>query len=162
MKFLNFLLCTLCTFGSYAESNHDDNKGVNQAGILACEQTILDYPELRDNGPVKEYGELFTQEALFEVKKMNILLQGRDQISKRLEGALKSSETLHVITSVNIEALSEHSYKSYANFTINLQRLPQQQFPSITIKGHYDDLLEFDGKRCRIVSRQVNIESQQP
>ena len=162
MRFLNFILCTVCSFGSYAQDSHNDNKDVNKLIALACEQTILAYPALRDNGPIKEYGELFTSEALFQVKKMNILLQGRDAITKRLEGALKSTKTLHVITSVNIDQISDNTYKSYANFVINLQKLPRQEFPSITIKGHYDDLLEFDGKRCMIVSRQVNIESQEP
>lgn len=162
MKFFNFILCTVCSFVGYAQASPNNNKDISQTGTIACEKIIRAYPALRDNGPIKEYGELFTQEALFQVKKMNILLQGRDEITKRLESALKSTKTLHVITSVNIDQVSDNTYKSNANFTINFQKLPQQQFPSITIKGYYDDLLEFDGKRCMIVSRQVIIESQQP
>lgn len=161
MKFLNLILCTVCSFSSYAQNFSITDKGeLNQAGHLACEETILAYTKLRDNGPIKEYGELFTPEAKFQVKKMNILLQGRDEITKRLESALKSTKTLHVITSVNVEQISDNTYKSHSNFTLNLQKLPQHQFPSTVIKGHYDDLLEFDGKRCMIVSRQVIIESQ--
>lgn len=161
MKFLNLLLCMMCLYTPYATSSENTNIK-NDAGYLACKQVIFDYTELRDNGPTKAYGELFTQDSVFEVKALNILLKGRTEISNRHERALKATKTVHTITSVKIDSVSDDVYKSHANFTLSLQKLPAEKFKVSNIKGYYDDLLKFDGKQCRIVSRQVIIETQQP
>jgi len=162
MKLLNLLLCMMCLFTTYANGNENNTDIKNEAGYLACKQVIFDYTELRDNGPTKAYGELFTQDSVFEVKALNILLKGRTEISNRHERALKTTKTVHSITSVKIDSVSDSVYKSHANFTLSLQKLPVEKFKVSNIKGYYDDLLEFDGKQCRIVSRQVIIETQQP
>lgn len=160
MKFLYMLMCAVCSLNVYAASNIKLEK--TSAGQLACQKTILAYPQLRDNGPIKEYGALFSENAKFEVKKLNILLQGRTQITKRLKKALQTTKTKHIITNVDIKPVSNSSFKAYSSFTLDLQNLLPEKSASITIKGFYDDLLQFDGTHCLITSRQVIVDVQQP
>jgi len=160
LKLFYLILSTAVSFSSYAQQNTlAIKKNINQAGRIACEQTILAYPNLRDHGPVIKYGALFSQDAIFNVKKYSISLQGRSKIIERLESALRTTQTHHIVSDVKIEHISEKKYKSHAYFTLNLKKLTPQQSPPVNITGHYEDLLQFDGNKCLIVSRQVNIDS---
>lgn len=163
IKLFYLILCAICSFSSYANQiSSTINQGKDEAAQLTCQQTILAYTKLRDNGPIEAYGALFTQDAQFEVKQHDILLQGRSQITKRLETALKKTKTHHVVTNIRIEPTAKNNYKAYSDFTLDLKILPPKKSASIAITGYYDDLLQFNGKNCLIVSRKVIIEYQHP
>ena len=132
-------------------------KNTKPSGTFACKQTLFAYPKLRDYGPVEEYGKLFSKESIFSIETLNIKLKGRTQITQRLEKELQSTQTHHVVSSPKIEYIGENNYKATSNFTVNIIRLLPQNLPPVTITGQYEDLLHFDGKRCQITLRQVNV-----
>lgn len=160
VRFFCLVLCVVVSFDSYATPyTNAVVQETNQTGSVVCEQTIRAYPKLRDHGPIKEYGALFSQDALFEVKKLGISLQGRAQITSRLKAALEATKTHHIVSKVHVEYVSENRYKALSHFTLDLTKLSEPQPSSIAITGQYEDLLQFDGKHCVIVSRQVNIDT---
>jgi hypothetical protein len=161
MKSFYLLMCVVLSFDSYATPDADVVvQETNQAGSVVCEQTIRAYPRLRDHGPINEYGALFSQDAVLEIKKLGISLQGRGQITNRLTTALETTKTHHLVSKVHLEPVPENRYKAQSRFTLNLKKLSEPQSSSITITGQYEDLLQFDGQHCVIVSRQVNIDTQ--
>jgi len=98
MKFLYlFISIALLFSNSTAAKTPSTLNKIVQSGNSICEQTIRAYPKLRDNGPFKDYGELFSQDSLFEVKKLGILLNGREEIKDRLSIALATTKTHHIV-----------------------------------------------------------------
>jgi len=163
MKLLYFFMSTVLLFSANTLANSTPSiEETTQNPYSVCEQTIRAYPKLRDNGPVKDYGELFSQDSLFEVKKLGISLNGREEIKERLSFALATTKTHHIVNDVQIGLLSKDSYQAKTFFTLTLLKLTEPKSQAMNITGHYQDILHFDGKRCEIVSRQVNLDPQTP
>jgi hypothetical protein len=165
MNYFYILLCAILSLSCSSHSNPSASTNnttylPNPTGSLLCEKTIRAYPKLRDHGPINEYGALFSQDAHFEVKKLSIFLQGRDQITERLKSALATTKTIHMVEQIEINQISNNKYQARSSFTLQLKKRSEPNASVVLIKGHYDDILQLDGKQCVITSRQVNIDSQ--
>ncbi|WP_426369551.1 nuclear transport factor 2 family protein [Pseudocolwellia sp. HL-MZ7] len=163
MKFLYLFISVALLFSHSAAANTPStlNKIV-QSGNSICEETIRAYPKLRDNGPIKEYGTLFSENSLFEVKKLGISLKGREQITDRLSIALATTKTHHIVNDVHLNLFSDDTYHAKSFFALTLLKITEPKSATMNITGHYQDVLHFDGKHCEIVSRQVNLDPQTP
>lgn len=144
-----FYVCLLLPVISFASQN----------GIDACKSTIQSYPQFRDNGPVPDYLNLFTNDALFTVKKLGIASKGKKQIELRLIKALESDNTTHVMKNISVHQHAGGTYKAESDFSLTLIKRLDKKAPKIFITGTYSDELIFDGAKCLIKSRDVIIKT---
>jgi 3-phenylpropionate/cinnamic acid dioxygenase small subunit len=144
-----FCLCLLIPVISFASQN----------GIDACKNTIQSYPQFRDNGPVPDYLNLFTNDALFTVKKLGIVSKGKKQIEQRLIKALKTDTTIHVMGNISLQRHAADIYKAESDFSLTLIKRLDKKARKIFITGTYSDELIFDGAKCLIKSRNVIIKT---
>lgn len=131
----------------------------SQTAIEACKHTIESYPQYRDHGPVKAYSSLFTDDAVFNVKQLNIFSSGKKQIEQRLIQALKTDNTRHVMGAINIYRHADGVYMAESDFSLTLTKRLNQNTPEVFITGIYKDELFFDATQCLIKSRDVVIKT---
>lgn len=131
----------------------------SQTAIEACKHTIKSYPQYRDYGPVKAYLSLFTDDAVFNVKQLNISSSGKKQIGQRLIQALKTDNTRHVMGAINIHQHAGAVYMAESDFSLTLTKRLNKKAPEVFITGIYKDELFFDASQCLIKSRDVVIKT---
>ncbi|CAH9061524.1 hypothetical protein PSECIP111951_02507 [Pseudoalteromonas holothuriae] len=126
--------------------------------VKSCEKTILNYIKFRDNGPIKDYQALFTQDATFNIPKLNVSLSSNKQIADRAAQAMLSNKTIHMITSMHIEPNSMNTLSSTAHFILYMIDKKDKQKTTKIFNGRYVDSLLLDNGRCFIQTRKVLID----
>lgn len=123
-----------------------------------CEQTVRDYAVLRDNGPVEDYAELFTEDGTFQLG--DTALQGREALIARHKGANSAASWRHTMGDIRI---SELDGKTTGNSRF-VVRTGASGSPSPVSReivghyvGHYEDTFVVKDRTCKIATRKVHI-----
>ncbi|BBN83681.1 hypothetical protein PA25_36660 [Pseudoalteromonas sp. A25] len=114
--------------------------------------------QLRDKGPIEDYQALFTQNATFNIPKLNIALTSSAQIAQRAAQAIKNKKTIHMITSTDIQASGQSALSSTAHFILYMSDKNDLSAATKIFNGRYIDSLIIDKGRCLIANRNVLID----
>lgn len=130
----------------------------NINNVSICETQLMKYPQYRDKGPVENYRDLFTSDASFTVPKLNIDLNGHSEISTRVAAALAKNKSIHMITSMNVQPITNSLLTNRSHFILYLSSLEDKTAPTRIFNGRYEDQLVMESGRCYIKSRNVIID----
>ncbi|AZZ95980.1 nuclear transport factor 2 family protein [Pseudoalteromonas sp. R3] len=122
----------------------------------SCKALVYAYPQIRDNGTSEQYAELFTDNARFNVEKLNITLNGKAQIVERFNKARNNTNTVHMMTSSRFYP-NKDQLEAESHFILLLKNKTQPATTKI-INGRYLDTFSYDSARCLFDSREVVID----
>lgn len=130
------------------------NVSDGQSAAQLCKQTVYDYARLRDEGPAKDYADLFTEDGQFTLGKT--ITKGRDALIKRHESANKAALWRHYMLDVKIEE-DDGALKGVSRFLIYTAPHPAPAKNPREIIGDYRDTFVIVDGVCKISDRQVRI-----
>jgi len=122
--------------------------------VQMCEQTVRDYGPLRDDGPVKAYADLFTENGTFELG--NAVTEGREALIARHVTANKASRWRHNMVDVRIT--DGDPITGTTRFIIYVGETEVGSTSVVReIIGDYLDTFRVEDGRCKIAARKVKI-----
>jgi 3-phenylpropionate/cinnamic acid dioxygenase small subunit len=124
--------------------------------IYEIQRLIALYCQLLDDLRLEEWGELFTQDAVWSLP--TVSFQGRAEIVKGV-GAMEPEErgrVKHITFTPIIEFEDEHHAYAWSDLTALMKS--ERGTWSVVAAGRYYDTLEFTGGRWRFKSRICDIE----
>ncbi|KZN61988.1 hypothetical protein N473_20820 [Pseudoalteromonas luteoviolacea CPMOR-1] len=142
-----FVFLTACTL----------TKTIDPSAHQQCEQTIYQYPEIRDKGTTEQYVSLFTENATFNVEKLNISLVGHQALAARFESARKQKKSIHLMTSSRIFLDENARIRANSNFIL-YQKNKNNEGVTTVIAGRYLDNLTVTDNTCKFSHREVVVD----
>ncbi|MCF6442496.1 nuclear transport factor 2 family protein [Pseudoalteromonas luteoviolacea] len=142
-----FVFLTACTI----------TKPIEQSTYKLCEQTLYQYTEIRDKGTTEQYVSLFTENATFNVDKLNISLSGHQALASRFENARETKKSIHLMTSSRIFLDENSNLNANSNFILYLQN-KNNDGDTTVIAGRYLDKLSVTESACKFSHREVIVD----
>jgi SnoaL-like domain len=124
--------------------------------VYEIQRVIALYGQLLDDLRLKEWGELFTEDAVWSLP--TVSFHGRDEIVKGV-GAMEPAQpgqVKHFTFTPIIEFETEHCAHTWTDLLALIKS--NKGAWVIAAAGRYYDTLEFSGGRWRFKSRMCNIE----
>lgn len=156
----NYIQLTFIIFSLIFASTASAQKTEQQL-IDACTATANSYPYSRDRVLLEEYGQLFTEDATFQIATQPIV-QGRLKIVEALKIRGAQATTRHLSHVVHMEAINNTTAKGISYF--NLYRVDTKTMAagdnSISapfIVGEYHDEFRLVDNQCLISKRKAVI-----
>ncbi|MBQ4838522.1 MULTISPECIES: nuclear transport factor 2 family protein [Pseudoalteromonas] len=122
-----------------------------------CEQTLYQYTKIRDKGTTKQYTDLFTQDATFNVEALNVSLSGHQELAQRFDSARAKNKSIHLLTSSRIFTDADQKLSAYSNFILYLQNKSSDSETKV-LAGRYLDTLEATDSTCKFKHREVLVD----
>ncbi|ESP93702.1 MULTISPECIES: nuclear transport factor 2 family protein [Pseudoalteromonas] len=122
-----------------------------------CEQTLYQYTEIRDKGTTKQYTDLFTQDATFNVKALNVSLSGHEELAQRFDSARAKNKSIHLLTSSRVFTGADQRLSASSNFILYLKEKSSDSETKV-LAGRYLDTLEVSGSTCKFKHREVLVD----
>ncbi|AOT08290.1 nuclear transport factor 2 family protein [Pseudoalteromonas luteoviolacea] len=132
-------------------------KPINQSVHQQCEQTLYQYTEIRDKGTTEQYVSLFTEDATFNVAKLNISLAGHQALASRFESARATKKSIHLMTSTQIFLDKNSLLSANSNFILYLKN-KNNEGETTVIAGRYLDKLTLTENTCKFSHREVIVD----
>jgi len=123
----------------------------------SCKETLLNYVNLRDTGSQADYQALFSQDATFSIPALSLHLVGAETIAERQQQAIQKFKTMHMMTSVDVQAIQNDEARAESYFILYQQERDKVDAPKTVINGKYTDKLRVLEGKCLIQDRQVDI-----
>ena len=129
--------------------------------VNACSATANSYPYYRDRLLYKGYGELFTENATFQIGDRAVI-EGREAIVQALRNRGPKATSRHFSQVVNMQAVGEDAATgiSYLNlYQVDTQTLNNgdNSVGAPTFIAEYHDTFMIENNRCLIDKRKVVI-----
>ncbi|QZO14842.1 nuclear transport factor 2 family protein [Pseudoalteromonas piscicida] len=122
-----------------------------------CETTLHNYIKYRDSDSAQAYQSVFTQDATFSIPALNINITGAEEITIRQQQAIKTTKSMHMITSADIQPIEANKFIAKSYFVLYQQPKSQSDAPITVFNGVYEDELKVINGRCLINHRLVNV-----
>ncbi|ODB34788.1 hypothetical protein BB427_03430 [Pseudoalteromonas sp. BMB] len=122
-----------------------------------CETTLHNYIKYRDSDSAQAYQSVFTQDATFSIPALNINITGAEEITIRQQQAIKTTKSMHMITSADIQPIEANKFIANSYFVLYQQPKSQSDAPITVFNGVYEDELKVIDGRCLINHRLVNV-----
>ncbi len=122
-----------------------------------CETTLHNYIKYRDSNSAQAYQSVFTQDATFSIPALNINITGAEEITIRQQQAIKTTKSMHMITSADIQPIEANKFIAKSYFVLYQQPKSQSDAPIAVFNGVYEDELKVINGRCLINHRLVNV-----
>ncbi|QUI61351.1 hypothetical protein GSF04_02105 [Pseudoalteromonas sp. A22] len=150
MKSYFLLVAAACVMSGCMTTNPSSNQRL-------CETTLHNYIKYRDSGSAQEYQSVFTQDATFSIPALNINITGAEEITIRQQQAIKTTKSMHMITSADIQPIEANKFIAKSYFVLYQQPKSQSDAPITVFNGVYEDELKVIDGRCLINHRLVNV-----
>jgi len=156
-----FLLAFCASCSTYTTRTAHTTTNQQAAIVQACTETANNYPYSRDRLLYKEYGELFTEDAVFQVEGSNKAV-GRQAIINALKARGPQKVTRHINNVVDMTVLDNGQIQgvSYVEvWSVDAETYSQGDISVSApwVIAEYHDQFEMQNGRCLISNRFAKI-----